>query len=251
MDANGLQEFFQAAAAAALVARLATLRLTGSFPALLTWLVSLGITESLASIFAQDSGLYFWLYLASVPLMSVLGILAVRELLALVFRDYPGIRSVGRTAAYAAAVSAGAISLLAAFLIPRSESGGSRHLFYAEVLQRSVVFTLALVILTVLFFLSFYPLRLSRNTILSANVFSVMFLSDAVRLLIDSLQTGLNNRVVDWTQAAIMVVCLTTWVVLLGPDSEPARGNFSGTNEDHLLRQLDSLNQVLTRVARN
>ena len=73
-------------------------------------------------------------------------------------------------------------------------------LFYLEVVQRSVVFSLALVIVTILFVLSRYPLHLGRNTYFSSLFFSLLFLSDAVRLLIDSLSLGLYNLYVDWSE---------------------------------------------------
>jgi hypothetical protein len=253
MDANNLAEFLQSAAAVAVVARLAGLKLATCFPALIAWLIVVGGMELLLSLFSQSSHRYFWLYMSLVPVACAFGIAAVRELLSLVFRDYPGIRSAGRLAAFIGVAAAAGISLGAASLLQRHGSSGSQHLFYLEVLQRSVVFSLAVVILTVLYFLSRYPLHLTRNTIVSASIFSSLFLSDAVRLLIDSLQETLNSRLIDWTESAFMIACMATWTMLLRPESntQPARVSFPSPDEQHLLRQLDSLNQLLTRVARN
>jgi hypothetical protein len=261
MDANGFAIFIESAGAAAAVARLTRLKLAKRFPALLAWLIVLGLSDFLSSLFPQRSVFYFWLYFGEMPVACIFGILAVRELLAVVFHRYPGIRFVGRWGSYIGIGLALGGSVLANVLLHRDRSFGSQHLFYLEVMQRSVIFSLALVILTVLFVLSRYPLNLSKNSFVSSAFFSAIFLSDAVRLLIDSLAIRLNNRVADWTEAGIILLCLGTWTLLLQPEPVLQRGEddkwtkppetLNKPSEEHLLQQLDSLNRMLTRVARN
>ena len=262
MDSNSIAELLQAAAAAIAVARLTYLKLGGRFPALLAWLSVLGATDFAYSLLSQRSALYFWIYVAGQPVLCIFGVLAVRELLALVFRDYPGIRSVGRWGVYAGVAVASSASLLASMAFARDRSHGSLHLFYIEVFQRSVVFTLALVILSVLFALSRYPLHLSRNSVVSSVFFSSIFLSDAVRLLIDSLSIRLNNHMADLTESAVICLGLGTWAVMLqaeaarqaamaGNEAETVHLSFANPAEAQLLSELDSLNRLLTRAARN
>jgi hypothetical protein len=262
MDVNSIADLLESAAAVVAVARLTYLKLGRRFPALFSWLIVLGATDFAFSLLSQKSALYFWIYVGAEPVACVFGLMAVRELLALVFRDYPGIRSVGRWGVYAGVAVAGTASVLASMAFVRDRSHGSVHLFYIEVLQRSVVFTLAIVIITVLFVLSRYPLHLSRNSVVSAIFFSSIFLSDAVRLLVDSLSIRLNNSVADLAEATVIFLCLGTWTVLLqreaalqpvlaGNALETAHLSFANPAEAQLLSELDSLNRLLTRAARN
>jgi hypothetical protein len=254
MDANAVTELTHAAAAATPVARLIYLNLAKRFRALFSYLVFLAVINLGYGLLDRASALYFWSYMVLEPLECVFGVFAVRELFALAFHDYPGIRTIGRWAMYAGLALALAVSLgLTGFFWNSQTSGRAHsHLFYVEVTKRSVVFTLAIVIVTILLSLSKYPLGLSRNTLVSSVVFSVLFLSEACRLLIDSLMPRLFNLYVDWTQSVFVSICLIGWAALLKPEVErdPAQVRFSRPEEDHLLRQLNSLNHVMTRAAR-
>jgi hypothetical protein len=262
MDPISVANPLESAAAAIAVARLIYLKLGRQFPALVAWLSVLSASDFAYSLLSPQSALYFWIYVAEQPVLAVFGVLAVRELLAVVFRDYPGIRSVGRWGVYAGVAVASSASMAASIAFAHDHSHGSLHLFYLEVFQRSVVFTLALVILSVLFVLSRYPLHLSRNSIVSSVFFSSIFLSDAVRLLIDSLSIRLNNQMADLTETAVVLLCLGTWAVLLQAEAagqpavisdtgETLHLSFANPAEAHLLSELDSLNRLLTRAARN
>jgi hypothetical protein len=157
---------------------------------------------------------------------------------------------------------AAAASLTASLGFAPDRSHGSQHLFYIEVVQRSVVFTLAVVILAVMFALSRYPLHLGRNSIVSSVFFSAIFLSDAGRLLVDSLSSRLYNQFADLTEATVIFLCLGTWAVLLRRATadelvmdtkvaERPRLAFANPAEAQLLSELDSLNRLLTRAARH
>jgi hypothetical protein len=232
MDPNAATELIQATGAVAAVARLFYLNLAKRFPALLAFLAFLAVIDLCLGLQDQTSALYFWSYVVLEPLECVFGILAVRELLALAFSDYPGIRTAGRWAMYTGVALASLISLL--------------------VTKRSIVFALAFVIVTILLFLSKYPLHLGRNTLVSSSFFSLLFLSEAGRLLLDSLLPELNSHSIDWTQSAFISICLFCWAVMLRPETAriPAQVHYSTAREEHLLQQLNSLNQLMTRAAR-
>ncbi len=108
------------------------------------------------------------------------------------------------------------------------------------------------VIATILFFLSKYPLHLGRNTYVSSAFFSVLFLSDAARLLIDSLAPSLYVHSVDRTEGVIISLCLAGWVALLQPETARSLvpAGVPSLHEGQLLQQLDSLNQLMSRAAR-
>jgi hypothetical protein len=107
------------------------------------------------------------------------------------------------------------------------------------------------VIATILVVLSRYPLELTRNTCVSGAFFSALFLSDAARLFIDSMNSRLYVLAVDWGQGIFAFFCLLTWTVLVQPEApKPAKIKFSTPADDHLLEQLASLNQLLGRTVR-
>ena len=205
-----------------------------------------------AALLPRSSRAYFWLYTGYVVVTCAFGGFAVNELFALVFTDYPGIRTVGRWGMYAGTALATIASIAVGAYFRRTSTEGSFHLFSLEVVQRSIVFSLAIVIATILFFLSRYPLNLGWNTYVASGFFSALFLSDAVRLLVDSLQTTLHNDVVDWIESAFIVICLVAWASLLRRHSLPARRPAAPAtpHEEHLLAQLAAINQMLGRTAR-
>lgn len=254
MDPHAVTEIIHAAAAAAAVTRLIRLDLAKRFPALLAYLAFLAVINLGYGLLNTASAVYFWSYMILEPVECVFSIFAVRELFALAFNDYPGIRTVGRWGMYAGVALAVGISLVVTgFFWSGGASGRSHsHLFYVQVSKRSIVFSLAFVIITILLFLSKYPLHLGRNTLVSSAFFSAIFLSEAARLLVNSLTPQLYNLYVDWAQSIFISICLVAWAAALKPEigRAPAQIRFSRPQEDHLLQQLNSLNQLMTRAAR-
>jgi hypothetical protein len=254
MDPHATTELITATAAAAAVARLFYLNLVKRLPALFAYLAFVGLIDLGFGLLDTRSAIYFWAYLVLEPVKCVLGIVAVRELLILTFHNYPGIRSLGRWIMYGGIGIALTFSLLlTGFFWGGSAQGRAHsHRFYLDVSQRSVIFTLALVILAILLFLSRYPLQLSRNILVSGTFFSILFLSEASQLLLDSLAPKLYNLYVDWAQSIFVSICLVAWATLLVPEVERARTRvrFTTSQEDQLLEQLHSLNHIMTRAAR-
>jgi hypothetical protein len=247
-------ELTLAAAAATTGVRLIYLSLAKRFPALLAYLVFLVVINLDFGLQNPTSAFYFWSYIVLEPLKCIFSVIAVRELFALTFIHYPGIRTVGRWVMYAGVALALGISLVLTASFWSGGAGGRAHsdLFYLEVSQRSIVFTLAFLIVAILLFLSRYPLRLSRNTLVSGGFFSVLFLSEACQLLVDSLAPALHIHSVDWAGSVFVSVALIGWAALLTPEPHraPVQIRFSPPSEDHLLQQLNALNRLMTRAAR-
>jgi len=240
MDPRAAVELLQTAAAAATVTRLIWLNLVRQFPALVAYLVFLAVIDLDFGLLDPRSLFYFWTYVVLEVLKWIFSLFAIRELFALTFHRYPGIRTVGRWAMYSGVALALGISLLATrFFWNGGVRGRSHRLFYFEVSQRSVVFTLAVVILTILVFLSKYPLHLSGNTLVSCIFFSILFLSEALRLVVDTLAPRLFNPHADWAQAGFVSICLLGWGAMLKRETGavPARIAPPTPREDHLLQQ--------------
>lgn len=253
MDPRAAVELLQTAAAAATVTRLVYLNLAKQFPALASYLVFLAAIDMDFGLLDPRTVFYFWTYIVLEFLKWIFSILAIRELFALTFHSYPGIRTVGRWAMYSGVGLALGISLLVTrFFWGGGARGHSAALFYFEVSQRSVVFTLAIAIVAILLSLSKYPLHLSGNTLVSCIFFSVLFLSEALRLFVDTLAPRLFNAHADWAQGGFVSICLLGWAAMLQRETAtvPARMAISTPREDYLLQQLEALNQMMTRSAR-
>lgn len=250
MDPRSVADLVQAAGAALAAARLLQLRLARQSPAILWYLVLLAFINVVLGFEDIKAASYYYTYFGLEALKCTLSVVAVREMFSLIFRNYPGIRTMGRWAIYGGTIVAVCISFSATRL-----TGGNHTswlLFYFEQLQRTVIFTLAVVTGTVLFFLSRYPLRLCRNTVTSSVFFSALFLCDAARLLIDSMAKYLYNGYVDSSESVFSGLCLVAWALLLRSEdpAEPTRITFADPREDHLLRELSALNQMMARAAR-
>jgi hypothetical protein len=248
-----LREAIQSAAATFAVGRLIYLSLARRFPALLWFLIFFAVSEGLFALVSPRKLIYFQMYEVYLPAQNILSILAVRELFTLVFDAYPGIQTIGRWAMYAGIVlSAGASAVIAGIFWQGGAGNRASRLFYLEVGQRSVVFSLALIIVTILFVLSRFPTRLSRNTYYSSLFFSLIFLCEAVRLLIDSMAPRLFDDQADGAANAVIALLLVAWGALLVREPAPKISgiHFSRLGEKRLIEQLDSLNEFLTRAGR-
>lgn len=248
-----VREFIQSAAALVPLARLIWLNLTKQFRALAWYLAVLSVSDLLAGGLPQQSIAYFWYYIVLNPVKSAAGIFAVRELITLIFADYPGIRTVGRWALYAGIgfSIAASIALTRFFSYSGSQPRSKWGLYYIEMERRSIHLTLAIAIIAILFALSKYPLNLGRNTYLSCAFCSAMFLIEAAQLLVDSSKRLFFSDTADTVAAIALSACLLSWGLLLREQTARApRIAVTTADEDRLLQQLESLNSLMTRTAR-
>lgn len=250
---QALADFLQAAVAAVAAVRLFNLGLNRRQPALFAYLIYTALYLFALGSIPSNSAIYFWLYMFFDVLNWIVSLFVVREMFALVLDDYPGIRTAGRWTMYGAI----ALALTGSLAIARIFWGGgpngrSPHLYYLLVANRSIVFTLSVVIISILLFLSRYPLHLHRNTYVSSIFFGAVFLSEALVTLIDSLGAHLYSPYADTVQVGFAALCLVAWTMMLGPirDTAAARITFESPQDHELLQQLDSLNRLLSRAGR-
>jgi hypothetical protein len=192
---------------------------------------------------------YYDFWLASEPLLWILEILLVRELCSGVLAQYQGIRTMGRWMIYGGMVISIAISLLT--LLPNirsSLSQRSRILAMFTGMARGVNLALAVFLLLMLFLVSRYPVRLSRNVLLNTGVFTLFFLCNTLNAILSTvfdLRLGLKAATL---LATLSCGCAIVWLLFLTPAGEKVESHwphFSPDYEDYLLRQLDSLNRAL------
>jgi hypothetical protein len=149
-----------------------------------------------------------------------------------------------------------AVTLSVLSLLPRITPATpqlSRIMGYILATERGVDFSLAIFILLILFFLSRYPVPLSRNVAVHSVVFSVFFLSNTLGILLRSV-FGLHvNDQINLFLMGVSSACVVAWLVLLNAKGEKVRLSalhFGRGDEERILLQLDSLNDTLLRASR-
>ncbi|GEM_PF-1826133 len=247
-------ELLVTAAAAMVAGRLFWFGLARRFPALLAWLAWQMASNAALAVLSPNGLLYFWIYVALLPLECLFSLLAVRELFALVFAAYPGIRTIGRWAMYGALALSVAATLAATQILWHQTASGRAHsnIYYVQLGHRSVIFCLAIIIASILYSISRYPLHLGKNTYLSCACFGTLFLGEAAQSLLDSLAPKLFNHSIDWATNLFVAACLAAWALWLQPaeSAVATRVTFASPAEADLLQELASLNQLLSRAAR-
>jgi hypothetical protein len=252
MALDSLADFLEAAAACMAAARLFFLGLAERQSALLIYLVVAALAAFALGTLPPASPAYFWLFIAYVVVNWVVSIYAVREMFALALDRYPGIRTVGRWAMYGATGLSVAASLAITPVFWNGGRHGESHLFYVQVVNRSVVFSLAVIVAAILVFLARYPLHLHRNTYVSTSCFSAVFLSEAAVMLVDNLSPHLYSAQADRLQTLFVAACFTGWALMLRPETEAATVSRTIENpaEKELLQRLESFNSLLARAGR-
>jgi len=242
----------QAAAAGFTVVRLLHFRMWRRFSFLYSYLAVTAVYDAALSVLSERSRPYLRIYLVGEAAIMVAAALAVREMYTLIFRDYPGLRTAGRWALYTALALSFTASLLMARAFWRDVDPRARGLFYELALERSVDIGLAVIILILMLFLSRYPLRLDRNTVVASAFFSTIFLAQAAVKLIDSASPRLIARYADYPEVGFTAICLLGWGMLLQPSDTPApiRPAANKLRETELLQQLESINHILSRSGR-
>jgi hypothetical protein len=242
----------QAAAAAFAAARLLHFGLRSRYPILFSYLIVSTIFYSLSSILSVKSHAYYWTYIVGQPVSWCVAALAVREMFALIFKDYPGLQTAGKWSFYAALAISVAVSIVLAQTFHASDDPHARQLVYILQLDRSISVTLTVTIAILMLSLSRYPLHLDRNTYVAGGFFSAIFLAAGAVKLIDSVSKNLYFDYADRAEVTFAAVCFVGWGLLLRPAEKPApaRPAVNKPREAELLQQLESLNQILSRSSR-
>jgi hypothetical protein len=200
------------------------------------------------------SDLYWWVYIATQPVVLVLNILAVLELYSLSLAGHPGIATLSRwamLAALAVAVGLSAITLSADLSGP---AGQFPILVYERVVERGVLSSLFAFLLLITAFLGWFPVGVKRNLVLHAAVFSAYSLATGIVFFVLNVKGTEVNDVASAVLGLIVDFCLLAWLLFLNQRGEKevvvVRGKWHPEDEERLSEQLDSLNSLLLKPPR-
>jgi hypothetical protein len=197
---------------------------------------------------------YFLFWELSEPLLWVLEILVVRELCGLVLERHKGLYRAGRWAMYFGLAVASTISGIS--LLSRSGSTmghRSKLLFYTMSADQAVNFTLAIFLVLMLFFVSRYPVALSRNVVLNMVLFTLFFLCNTVVAILHAAFDLHLSATIDASAMALSCICQLFWVFALNREGENVPlelRNFTPEHEKRVLFVLNSLNNMALKMYR-
>lgn len=251
MTPEKLLMVLHAVAAALAAARMLQLGLAKRQTAVLCFLLVTATSNAVLASTSLVSKTYFWSYLTIQPLTILVEGCVVRELFALTMSSWPGIRAAAVRMLYGAITASISASLLLTAVFWGGGAHGRSNLFYILLIERAAQFGLAAVVISLLLFLSHYPLQLPRNIYVSSYFFGLVFLVEAADSLIATISPHLFSAQADVAALIVMCVLLTGWAAMLrGHDPVRNQVRFEYSADRELLLQLESLNRTLSGVGR-
>jgi hypothetical protein len=130
----------------------------------------------------------------------------------------------------------------------------SKYIGYIFAIDRGVNFALVLFILLILFFLSRYPIPLSRNVVRHSSFLFLYFLSNTTAILLRSIYgPGIMSAEISNVLLGVATMVILAWLFLITPAGEQIRKviGIAPEHEQRILQQLDSLNATLLKISRN
>lgn len=230
-----------------LLVRVLGLGLGGRYPALVICLAAQTVRTVLLLPFQPNQNSYAIIYLVTEPLLLVTFVLATLEVISKVFESYRGLKFLGRRTLLAAVGVSAVLSVvthLAEFRMPLGRFPWLR----AELLLETFVYSAMLILLAAMAgFLAWYPMPVRKNVLLYGIEFFVLFAAMAGGVLLRNLEEG-ALAVSGLVRTVAMTVCFGSWAVLMRKSwEEERRPGAVGADSGKLLRNLESLNQILER----
>jgi hypothetical protein len=212
------------------------------------------VPQSVLLMYGSDSRDFRHVWLISEAVRNIVYILVVWELFSVIFRNYAGLRSLSRWVMGGAAAIA-PLGLVLTFAASSSRLVSSLPLMVIR-FERGIAFGLVIFIIILLYFISRYPIRLPRNNVVLAMLYSVWFLGDAALLLLSSfVPRAWGYSMVNDGLALLEIGSYMGWTFLLSKAGEyqetRVRQNISPERESVLIGELNAMNEVLLRAGRS
>jgi hypothetical protein len=213
-------------------------------------------TVEAALLFPLDpsTNLYGYIFFLFVPLRCLVAFLAIQELYGLVLARYSGIETLSRRVIQAGLLVAFLLSGIS--LYPEMSSGGGRFpiLLAFHAFERAFSTALLLFMFCLTVFVLWFPVPLTRNTVLHTIVFAVSFGANSILFLIRGVLGEEPLMLLSALYVAIHCACLVAWILFLVPGGETAPSllghRWSAEERHRLVGQLDAINHSLARLAR-
>ena len=205
-----------------------------------------------AFVFSSTT-IYAWMWVTTEPLLWLLYIVVVLELYSLVFKNYPGIATMGRWAVMGT-LSLSFIVALLTLLVDVRASQEYPILQGIFVIDRVVCTSLMLFLILINVFLLSFPVTLTRNVVSYCIGYFVYFAGKMASLFFQNLHGTQVIRIVSTIVLLISVGCLAYWVLFLSRRGEQLAVRLGARakpeDEERILVTLNTINNTLLRTAR-
>ncbi len=186
------------------------------------------------------------------PLSWVFSVWLILELYSLILEKHKGLATIGRWVQYVGFGLATLISVVVMMPQIREHSHSSIVGYYLAI-ERGVDCGMLIFLLVILFWLTQYPVPLSRNVLVHSFVYTALFFTNSVGMFAQIFLGVQLRQSADTVLTAIFALCPLAWAILLTPKGEEIRMrllHFSPEDEERVLQTLESLNRTLLRVSR-
>jgi hypothetical protein len=234
-----------------LLARLAITRLFRVYPFLFIYfLVDLGGSLTLIQI-PYLSNSYAVTYMALRSITHIVAIVVVLEIYRVALAKHPGLAGFGRASVLTITVVMTVVAAIGTVLDKNVLKGQSAVVHRFFTLERSLDLILLLFLLLISAFITWFPVELSRNAILSLVGFSIFYFTRAAGLLAINLLPPAQLATLNDGLLGMSLVILVAWALALRPERAGAN-TVAGHSWDpaafgRVSRQLDAINAALVR----
>lgn len=212
-------------------------------------IVSFGQLLVLSNI-RYSSRAYGYAYVFSELLVVSFYVLVVLELYSKVLEPLSGVASLARQYAGGAICIAALVSVALLYFEP----SGRNLVVQFLVFERVMIFSLVLFVLSIIGFLTYFPVSLNRNVIVYTTGYAVFFLAKAASFFARNIH-ALDYRLVDQIHLAVNDLCLLFWALYLNRAGEFIKmtiGHWTNPrDEQRVMQQLDAINRTLARLPRH
>jgi len=188
------------------------------------------------------------------PLTWFFSVWLILELYSLILEKHKGLATLGRWVQYAGFSLATLISLLVMMPQIRAAGHGTKAITsYYYAVERGVDCGMLVFLIVILFWLTQYPVPLSRNVLIHSFIYTTLFFTNSLGLFVQMFFGTEHWRPGATALTVIFALCLLAWVILLTPKGEETRTRllqFSAEDEERVLNQLEVLNRTLLKVSR-
>lgn len=198
---------------------------------------------------------YVRVFFGSEFILWAMYLLVTLEIYRVVLQSHPGIARFGRhfvQIAFAVSVGVALLSLALSWNAPVEKSQQILH--NLNVLRQTFMSSAVALLLLVISFMVWFPIRLNRNTFLYCIGCGTFFVTKTLTLLIRNLFGPDLNSVLSCVTMGVWTACNFFWLFLLSRQGEELplvlRVSPDPLRQRHLVEQLDAINASLLRVAR-
>ena len=195
--------------------------------------------------------IYFYFWFWTEPILIVSFILAVFEIYSLALQRYRGIRTISKRILTLSLVLASVISVLS--ILPDLQFNAAPEnswFLLTNVIRRGIYTSLLAFLILLVSFITIFPVRLNRNSVLHWGLFTIVFLAHSATILTLNFQGVDSVPLINGVTASVSALAILAWILFFTPAGETVertvRSGLSEPEAEGLLLKLRQINDSLS-----